>query len=62
MKETPSATTRQCRRSSFARDEARSRQERAKSIANFNECSLEGSNLVFPRQSRYFDTRCTSHV
>ena len=36
MKETP-GVTRQCRRSNFARDEARSGQERTKSIANLIE-------------------------
>ena len=62
MKKTPSGATRQCRRSSFVRDEARSRQERAKSIANLFERNFKGSSLVFPRQARYFVTRCTSHV
>ena len=41
MKETPSGATRQCRRSSFTRDEARSGQERAKSIANLIERSFK---------------------
>ena len=62
MKKTPSGATRQGRRSSFARDEARSGQERAKSIANLIERSFKGSSLVFPREERYFVTRCTSHV
>ena len=62
MKEAPSGVTRQCRRSNFARDEARSGQERAKSIANLIERSFKGRSLVFPRLSRYFVTRCTSHV
>ena len=41
MKETPSGATRQCRRSKFASDEARSGQERAKSIANLIERSFK---------------------
>ena len=61
MKETPSGATRQCW-SNFARDKACSGQERAKSIANLVERSFKGSSLVFPRQSRHFVTRCTSHM
>ena len=57
MKKTPSGATRQCRRSSFAKDEARSGQERAKSIANLIERSFKSSSLVFPREEKYFVTR-----
>ncbi len=62
MNETPCGATRQYQRSNFARVEDRSGQERANSIANLIERSFKVSNLVFPRLSKYFVTRCTSHV